>query len=272
MKKNITILFTLLTVTFGFAQNNKFESFMASKKLSSNYKNVKANDTEDYYQQYYWMKKVEELNAYPHLSKMKPVVLYEFVKDITPQQPTKKLDARGKSFRAEAEKSLNQYFSKKDFANPTATFNLNTYVDPEANKYKTTILADRVKELVTKELYTATYNDTEKGEQKVKYLWNEDPEKFKLVFVDIIPSDKDKAFYSQIKNFAPEYKFTTFVPEVRKGNKKEKKDLEYFYIKPVETGGTAIEYRTKDFKKFDLILYKNPGDKWRSVNEHRVDE
>jgi hypothetical protein len=44
------------------------------------YKSVKDGDKDDFYQQYYWLVKAEQLKTYPHLKDIKPKVLYEFVK------------------------------------------------------------------------------------------------------------------------------------------------------------------------------------------------
>lgn len=95
MKRNITILFALLSVSFAFGQG-KYGKYLNSKKLALTYKSVKPVDKDDYYQQYYWLVKAEQLKTFPHLADIKPVVLYNFVKKVNPQNPTKKLDDRGK--------------------------------------------------------------------------------------------------------------------------------------------------------------------------------
>ena len=94
MKRNITIFFALLSVSFAFGQG-KYKKYLNSKKLALAHKSVKDSDKEDYYQQYYWLVKAEQLKTYPHLKDVKPVVLYEFVKKVNPHNPTKKLDAKG---------------------------------------------------------------------------------------------------------------------------------------------------------------------------------
>ena len=116
MKRNITIFFALLSVSLAFGQG-KYGKVLNSKKLALTYKSVKANDKEDYYQQYYWLVKAEQLKTFPHLQDVKPVVLYEFVKKVNPQNPTKKLDARCNELRNTAELSLDQYFKNKKFQN-----------------------------------------------------------------------------------------------------------------------------------------------------------
>ncbi len=84
----------LIIFGFGIAQKNKFAEVMNSKKLGMMIKKVNDKDKEDYYQQFYWLRKAEELKSYPHLAGIKPKVFYTFVKEINPQIPTKELDAK----------------------------------------------------------------------------------------------------------------------------------------------------------------------------------
>ena len=80
MKRNITILFALLSVSFAFGQG-KYGKYLNSKKLALTYKSVKPAEKDDYYQQYYWLVKAEQLKTFPHLAEVKPAVLYNFVKN-----------------------------------------------------------------------------------------------------------------------------------------------------------------------------------------------
>jgi hypothetical protein len=171
MRRNITILFALLSMTFAFGQG-KYGKYLSSKKLAMVYKSVKDGDKDDFYQQYYWLVKAEQLKTYPHLKDIKPKVLYEFVKKVNPQNPTKKLDARGKELRETAELSLNQYFKNKNLDNNSVLmYNLETYVDPSKGQYYTKVDAEKIKELVPKELYAFNSNNRNTGEDKTYYLW-----------------------------------------------------------------------------------------------------
>ncbi len=89
MRRNLTVLFALLAITFAFGQG-KYGKYLNSKKLALAYKSVKDADKDDYYQQYYWLVKAEQLKTYPHLKDIKPVVLYEFVKYVNPQKTQQK--------------------------------------------------------------------------------------------------------------------------------------------------------------------------------------
>ncbi|MFC3160943.1 hypothetical protein ACFOEQ_23180 [Chryseobacterium arachidis] len=110
------------------------------------YKSVKDQDKDDFYQQYYWLVKAEQLKTYPHLKEVKPKVLYEFVKKVNPQNPTKKLDERGKELRATAELSLNQYFKNKNLDNNAVLmYNIETYVDPSKGQYYTKVDAEKLR-------------------------------------------------------------------------------------------------------------------------------
>lgn len=269
MKRNMTILFALLTVSFAFGQG-KYENFLNSKKLALNFKKVKDADKDDYYQQFYWLVKAEQLKTYPHLKDVKVPVLYEFVKKVNPQNPTKKLDARGKELRKTAELSLDQYVKNKNFNNNTILLqNLETYVDPSQGEYFTRVDAERIKELVPKEFYGFTSINRKTGEQKNYYLWV-DKKKDDYKIVDIVPSAEDKKFHASLKQYLPKYTFETkFMPTVKKGTKSDKTDKQYFYIMPFEQNQDNIEYKTDDFKTFTLSQIKRTGEAWIGVEKPR---
>jgi hypothetical protein len=88
---------------------------------------------------------------------------------VNPQNPTKKLDARGKELRETAELSLNQYFKNKNLDNNSVLmYNLETYVDPSKGQYYTKVDAEKIKELVPKELYA--FNSTTEIQEKIKRI------------------------------------------------------------------------------------------------------
>jgi len=269
MKRNITIFFALLSVSFAFGQG-KYGKYLSSKKLALKYKTVKDNEKEDYYQQYYWLVKAENLKTYPHLQDIKPVVLYEFVKKINPQNPTKKLDATGKDLRETAELSLDQYFKNKNFQNNSVLmYNLETYVDPSQGQYFTKVDPERIKELVPKEFFGFASLNRKTGEQTNFYLWvDRKNDKFKIV--DIVPSEKDKKFYASLRQYLPKYKFQTqYMPTVKKGTKTDKTDKDFFYIMPFEQNTDNIEYKTDDFENFTLSQVKRQGEAWIGVEKPR---
>jgi len=269
MKRNITIFFALLSMSFAFGQG-KFAKYLNSKKLALTYKTVKDNEKDDYYQQYYWLAKAEQLKTYPHLKDVKPVVLYEFVKKVNPQNPTKKLDARGKELRATAELSLNQYFKNKNFVNnEVLMYNLETYVDPSQGEYFTKVDPEKIKELVPKELFAFNSLNKKTKEEVTYYLWI-DKKKDDFNIVDIIPNEKeDKAFYTRLRQYLPNYKFSKYVPSVKKGTKSDKTDVDYYYIMPFEQNNDNIEYKTTDFKTYILSQYRKAGDEWKGVEKPR---
>ncbi|WP_419868571.1 hypothetical protein [Chryseobacterium sp. CT-SW4] len=266
MRRNITVFFALLSINFAFGQG-KFGKYLNSKKLALTYKNVKDSEKEDYYQQYYWLVKAEQLKTYPHLQDVKPVVLYEFVKKVNPQNPTKKLDERGKELRETAELSLNQYFKNKNFQNnEVMMYNLETYVDPLKGQYYTKVDPEKIKELVPKELFAFNSFNRNLNEEKTYYLWI-DKKKDDFQIVDIIPGEDDKKFYASLKQYLPNYKFPKYLPTVKKGNKTDKTDVDYYYIMPFEQNTDNIEYKTKDFKTFVLSQYKKRGEEWKGVEK-----
>jgi len=266
MRRTITIFFALLSINFAFGQG-KFGKYLNSKKLALTYKTVKDNEKENYYQQYYWLAKAEQLKTYPHLKDVKPVVLYEFVKKVNPQNLTKKLDARGKELRETAELSLNQYFKNKNFENNAVLmYNLETYVDPSQGEYFTKVDPEKIKELVPKELFAFNSLNRKTQEEQTFYLWiNKKKDDFNIV--DIIPKEDDKKFYASLKQYLPSYKFSKYVPSVKKGNKTDKTDVDFYYIMPFEQNTDNIEYKTTDFKTFILSQYRKAGDEWKGVEK-----
>lgn len=269
MRRTLTIFFALLSITFTFGQG-KFGKYLNSKKLALTYKTVKDNEKDDYYQQFYWLAKAEQLKTYPHLKDVKPKVLYEFVKKVNPQNPTKKLDDRGKELRATAELSLNQYFKNKNFENNNVLMlNLETYCDPSQGEYFTKVDPEKIKELVPKELFAFNSLNKKTQEEKTYYLWiNKKKDDFNIV--DIIPQEKEnKAFYARLKQYLPSYKFSKYVPSVKKGTKTDKTDVDFYYIMPFEQNTDNIEYKTTDFKTYELSQYRKAGDEWKGVEKPR---
>ncbi|TXF75074.1 hypothetical protein [Chryseobacterium sp.] len=257
MKRNITLFFAVLAFSFVFGQN-KFDDYLNSKKLAFTYKKIKDREKEDYYQQYYWLVKAEELKTYPHLKNIKPIVLYHFTREIYPATPTKKLSEEEKNLRIDAEHSLNQYFAKKDLQNPNLMYNLESYVDPSNSKYYTGVNPERIAELVPKELYTFTSVNKRTKDEKKYYLWVDD-EDYKIV--DVIPAKTDKKFYETLNTQLPKYQISTFTPDVKKGDKTNKRDADYYFITPFQEG-EEILYKTKDFKEFTIVRFKRPTKDW----------
>ena len=72
MKNKILLFAMAFAFTFSFAQRNKFENVLNSRKLAYAYKDLKSKDKMDFYQQYYWLTKAEELRKFPHLEEIKP--------------------------------------------------------------------------------------------------------------------------------------------------------------------------------------------------------
>uniref|UniRef100_A0AAU6WT01 Uncharacterized protein n=1 Tax=Chryseobacterium endophyticum TaxID=1854762 RepID=A0AAU6WT01_9FLAO len=99
-------------------------------------------------------------------------------------------------------------------------YNLETYVDPSKGQYYTKVDAEKIKELVPKELYAFNSNNRNTGEDKTYYLWiNKEKDDFNIV--DIIPEEKEnKAFYARVKQYLPSYKFSKYVPSVKKVRKR----------------------------------------------------
>lgn len=266
MRRNTIIFFALLSIHFTFGQG-RFIKYSSSKKLALAYQSVKDHEKENYYQQYYWLAKAEQLKTYPHLKNVKPAVLYEFVKKINPQNPTKKLDERDKELRETAELSLNQYFKNKKFENNAVLmYNLETFVDPSQEEYFTKVNPERIKELVPKELFAFNSLNRKTQEEKTYYLWmNKKKDTFNIV--NILPQEDDKKFYTSLKQYLPNYQFSKYVPTVKKGNKTDKTDIDYYYIMPFEENTDNIEYKTNDFKTFTLSQYRKAGNEWKGVEK-----
>ena len=100
-------------------------------------------------------------------------------------------------------------------------------------------------------------------------MWiNKEKDDFNIV--DIIPEEKEnKAFYARVKQYLPSYKFSKYVPSVKKGTKTDRTDADYYYIMPFEQNTDNIEYKTKDFKTFELSQYRKAGDEWKGVEKPR---
>lgn len=261
MKNKILLFAMAFAFTFSFAQRNKFENVLNSRKLAYAYKDLKSKDKMDFYQQYYWLTKAEELKKFPHLEEIKPQVLYEFVREINPPNPTKELTPEDKAFREAAELSLDQYFSKRDLENPVLAFNLETYVDPSGKKYFTEVNPERIAALLPKKLYTFTTRNKKENIQKTYYLYiNQEKNTYKIV--DIIPKEKDKKFYATLKQNMGDYKISEFVPTVALGDRKDKIDIDYYYITPFQVGNDNIVYRTKNFEDYELVKVKKDGEAW----------
>lgn len=252
-----------------FAQKNKFENILNTRKLGVAIKKVKESDKDDYYQQYYRLSLVEELQELPHLKEIKPVVLYQFVKEITPPIPAKKLSKEQKKMRHEAQLSLDQYLSKKDWTNPIKSLNLLTYVDPENQYYHTRVDPEKITVLMPKKLFAFGTENTETREQKYNYLWADEDNKYSIVNI-IPPADKtNSTFYEELQSILPDYQFPDMPPvEVKMGDKKLKSDANFYYIKPFQVGNNNIVYKTEDFKKFTLVRYMKDGGPWTDY-EHR---
>lgn len=289
MKRNIVLFFALIAFGFTHAQtshnasektsektskkkkitkvtNNKFGDVLNTRKLGYIWRDVKDSQKEDFYQQYYWMKKAEDLTKYEHLKGIKPRVFYSFVREVNPQIPTKSLEEGDVQIREEAELSLDQYFKNRDFENnQILTYNLASYVDPYDKHYHTKIEAEKIKVLVDKKLYGFAAYDEETGNEKNKYLWiNTDKDKHKIV--DIVPNEKDNGFYDDLNIFMPGFTFPEFMPTVEMGDKRNEKDRDYFYITPFQMGNNNIVYRTKDFDDFELVKIKKNGGPWNDID------
>lgn len=262
MRKNISILLVLLTFGLSYGQN-KYSKYLASKKLAQTYKTVKESDKDEYFQQYFWVAKAEQLATFPHLKSIKPITLYQMVKEINPATATKKLSADEKRLRESAEIALNAFILRKDLDNPNFMFNLESYVDPSGNLYYTEVNPERVVELTPKTLYTFTSINKKSRKEKIYYVWINDNKGYRIV--GAIPDDGDEKFYKSLRAVLPNYRFVSFVPEIKTVKGGPKKDEEFFYIKPFEQDTDQIEYRTKDFKTFELTRYKKVGEDWKSV-------
>lgn len=266
MKRNTLLLLATFTVGVLFGQSNKFEDINTSKKLAVSYRTIKEKDKDDYFQQYFWLVKAEELKAYPHLAKIKSNVLFQFVKEIYPANVTEKLEKDEQTLRNNAEQALDQFFKKKDYKNPLVMDNVISFVDPSRKLYFTEVNPEKISEIIPKQLYSFSSYDKRTKNEKSYFLWV-DEDKFRIM--STVPPTEDKKFYKSLEEILPNYKFSSFAPEVKKGNKGDKKDADYFYITPFQEGNENIQYRTEDFKKFELVKYKEAGGAWESVDKKK---
>lgn len=265
MKRNTLLLLASFTASLFFGQN-KFEEVNTSKKLAASYRTIKDKDKDDYFQQYFWLVKAEELKTYPHLAKIKANVLYQFVKEIYPEAVTKKLEKDEQILRANAGLALDQLFKKKDFKSTLAMDNVIAYVDPSKKLYFTEVNPEKITELIPKQLYSFSSLDKRTKNEKFYFLWLDD-DKYRIM--STIPPTEDKKFYKSLEEYMPNYKFSSFSPEVKKGNKGDKKDADYYYITPFQEGNENIQYRTEDFKKFELVRYKEAGGAWENIDKKK---
>lgn len=144
--------------------------------------------------------------------------------------------------------------------------NLISYVDPSRKLYFTEVNPEKISELVPKQLYSFSSYDKRSKNEKFYFLWLDD-DKFRIM--STIPPTEDKKFYKSLEEYMPNYKFSSFAPEVKKGNKSDKKDADYFYITPFQEGNENIQYRTEDFKKFELVRYKEAGGAWENIDKKK---
>ncbi|MBS1571734.1 MAG: hypothetical protein JST62_04975 [Bacteroidetes bacterium] len=266
MKRNTLLLIAVFSANIFFGQSNKFEDINTSKKLAISYRSIKDKDKEDYFQQYFWLVKAEQLKAYPHLAKIKSNVLYQFVKEIYPENPTKKLTKEEQALRKNSELALEQLFLKKDYTSQLTMDNVISYVDPSKKLYFTEVNPEKISEIVPKQLYSFTSLDKRTKNEKSYFLWI-DEDKFRIM--STVPPTEDKKFYQSLEEVLPNYKFSSFAPEVKKGNKADKNDADYFYITPFQEGNENIQYRTDDFKKFELVKYKEAGGAWELYDKKK---
>ncbi len=262
MKRNIALLFSVLIFGFGLAQN-KFEKTLNSRKLGATFKNIKEKDKDEYYQQYYWLAKMEELKAQPHLKDIKPKILYQFVKEINPVIPTKKLEQKDKDLRQTSLHALNEFFRNKKWDNPLLMYNLETYVDPSATAYYTIVNPEKIQTLIPKQVYSFTSLNKKSNDEKVYYLWVHEDD---FEFIDWVPEKKDETFYRNMNVYVPGYSISSFTPKMRLGDKKDPKDKEFYYIMPFQEGQTNIEYRTRDFKDYEFVRYTRNGEPWTDID------
>ena len=265
MRKNLALLLSLFVFAGVFAQG-KYSNYLNSKKIAASIKTVKEREKDDYFQQYYWVSKMEELKAVPHLKSIKPVVLYNFVKKINPANPSKQLNEEEKKLRYDANKSLTQYFTKKDYQNPLIPYNIESYVDPSGELYYTGVNAEKIQELVPKRLFYFTTFNKKTREEKKYYLWVNDDE-FKIV--DIAPNEKNTEFFTETHMYVPGYQISQLVPTVKMGDQRLKNDKDFFYITPFQETDDNIVYKTQDFKDFEVVRYKHEGGPWTEIEKRK---
>lgn len=268
MYRKSILVFALVAGTFGaLAQKNKYQDILSSKKLGMTVKTVKNGDKEEFYQQYYRNLMVEDLLKDKSLKGMKPVVVYQFVQEITPLVTTKSLTPEEKGLRDQAQKSLDQYLENKAWDNPIKAENLETFVDPGNLGHERTLVASDIKVLVPNKLFGATVQNTKTGQPEYLF-YSYDGKKYEKV--NLIPAEKGNAqFYGELAEILPAYKLNPSMPvEVKMGDKKLKSDRTYFYIRPAAVEGDQIIYKTEDFKNYTFVRFKKGDGEWTDV-EHR---
>ncbi|PIE50318.1 MAG: hypothetical protein CSA38_03735 [Flavobacteriales bacterium] len=252
-------------------KKNKFSKDLKTRKLGYKHRGINNFTRDDYFQQFYWVSEMEKLRAYPHLKKMNINALYAFIVKIYPPNPTKKLNEEEKQLREKASLALDEFFKRKEYKHEIVKLNLLSYVDPSGEQYVEHISPDKVEELIKKKIYTVTTYNTATQEQKTYYLkLDRGRKKTETEFINLIPDEKkNKKFYKELYEILPNFKFPDFVPTLKKGNKRDKRDRDYIYITPFEVGDSNIMYRTKDFKKYELAKIKKNGAPWIDNPERR---
>lgn len=265
--KKVILITALALCSVGLSAQGKYKDVLNSRKLAAQAKTVKKADMDDYFQQYYWLTKMEELKNVPHLKGIKPVVLYNFVKQVNPKMPTKTLTPEELKLRQGAGLALTQLFINKDYSNPVVAYNIETYVDPSGKNYFTHVNPERIKELVPKTLYYFASTNKKLNEEKGYYLWiNEDD----FEIVNLVPdAAKNKDFYADLNRFVPGYTFSKMLPSVRPGDKSDKFDADFFYITPYQDSSNNIVYRTKNFKDYEAVRYKTNGGEWTEMEKRK---
>lgn len=272
MKKSLLLLISFLSISLVMGQHNRFSNDLKLRKLSYKHRTLKEKDLDDYFQQFYWVSKIEDLKAHKHLEKMNANPLYKVISTIYPTIPTKKLEnAEEKKLREDAALALGEYFKRKEYDHAVAKFNLATYVDPSGKKYTEHVNPERVEVLLKKKIYAITTYNTDTKEEKTYYILMENKRnRIETEFIDLVPKKEDnEKFYEELNLFMPNYKFPKFNPTVEPGDRRNKKDQDYYYITPFEVGNDNIMYRTKDFKKFELEKIKKNGAAWQDTPQRR---
>ncbi len=262
MNKILFLLSVFFLTNFAEAQRkNRFENYLNTKKLGTIYKGVKPGERDKFFRQYFLVQKVEELQAYPNISKIKPEILYAFVKDTYPPIETKSLSPEDKKLREDALLSINYLFNKKDLKNPLLVPNVESYIDPGNRYYFLKILPISVTENIPKEIYSYTNNDVRNSKQETNYFWIN--KKKEIEKVNIFPSIDNKKFWNRVHTFLPNYTFSSNPATFSKPFK----DQTLYVITPFPRGLENIEYRTKDFKDFIVSRYMDESGIWRDIEQ-----
>lgn len=271
MRRNIFLVFALFSMSFLMAQNNRFSNDLKTRKLSYKHRTLKKKYQDDYYQQFYWVSQIEKLKSHKHLERMNVYPLYKVIAKIYPAIPTKELNEEEQKLREESALALDEYFKRKEYNHAIAKHNLDSYVDPSGKTYTEHVNPERVNELMKKKIYSATTYNTKTKEQKTYYvLLNYKKNRVESEFIDVIPDkEKNEKFYTELERILPNFKFPDFAPTIKKGDKRSKKDMDYYYITPFEVGNSNIVYRTKDFEKYELAKFKKNGAPWQDKPERR---